>query len=83
MDSVLEDVGRCLLQVLYENYDSGKHYSSTSLSTALDIPESKVQVSLDKLVEVELINESDEGYRLSEKGYSVAYQRVTSFCPHL
>jgi predicted transcriptional regulator len=79
----LEETGRVLLQVLYENYDSGKYYPSDRLSDALEIDETAVQASLDKLTESDLLMKTGEGYRLSEKGYSVAYQRATSFCPHL
>ena len=79
----MEDVGRYLLQVLYDNYDSGKYYPSNSLSDVLEIDETMVQTSLDKLTAIELLMKTDEGYKLSEKGYRVAYQRVTSFCPHL
>ena len=79
----LEEIGRYLLQVLYDNYDSGKYYLSSVLSDALEIDIVIVQRSLDKLSDSELLHKSDEGYRLSEKGYSLTYQRATSYCPNL
>lgn len=78
-----ENAGRFLLQVLYDNYGKGKHYSSETLAHALEMEETLVQETLDRLVDTGLITEEETGYRLSEKGYSVAYQRATSFCPHL
>jgi predicted transcriptional regulator len=83
MSLELEETGRVLLQVLYDNYDSEKYYPSDSLSDALEIDETAIQVSLDKLTDSELVLKNEKGFRLSEKGYSVAYQRATSFCPHL
>jgi Mn-dependent DtxR family transcriptional regulator len=79
----LEEVGRYILRVLYDNYDSGKYYQSSVISDALEIDEALVQPSLDKMTDKELLLKSEEGYRLSEKGYSVTYQRATSYCPHL
>ncbi|RLI03957.1 hypothetical protein DRO31_00415 [Candidatus Bathyarchaeota archaeon] len=79
----LEEIGRNLLHVLYDNYDSGKYYTSSVLSNALELDEPIVQHSLDTLSDSELLLNTDKGYRLSEKGYSVAYQRATSYCPHL
>jgi len=79
----LEEVGRNLMHVLYNNYDSGKFYTSSVLSNALELDEPLVQRSLDILSDSELLLNTDEGYRLSEKGYGVAYQRATSYCPHL
>ena len=79
----LEEVGRYILHVLYDNYDSGKYYPSSVISDVLELDEPLVQQSLDKMTDKELLLRSDEGYRLSEKGYSVTYQRATSYCPHL
>ena len=79
----LEEVGRYILHVLYDNYDSGKYYPSNILSDALEFDETIVQQSLDKLTTSELLHKTSEGYRLSEKGYSVTYQRDTSYCPRL
>lgn len=83
MSMELEETRRVLLQVLYDNYDNGKYYPSDNLSDALEIDKKAVQASLDKLTASDLLMKTAEGYRLSEKGYNVAYQRATSFCPHL
>jgi predicted transcriptional regulator len=79
----LEEAGRWLLQLLYDNYDSGKYVSSSSISDALEIDEASILDGLNKLIEAQLVDSRDTGYRLSEKGYTVVYQRATSFCPHL
>lgn len=83
MAEELEEVGRYILRVLYDNYDSGKYYQSSIISDALELDENIVRQSLDKMTDKELLLKTEEGYRLSEKGYSVTYQRATSYCPHL
>lgn len=79
----LEEVARYILNILYDNYDRGKYYPTNVLSDSLEIDEAIIQQSLDKLSESELLHKTDKGYRLSEKGFSVTYQRSTSYCPHL
>lgn len=79
----LEEVGRYILNVLYDHYDGGKYYPTDVLSDVLEFDEAIVKQSLDKLSDLELLHKTDKGYRLSEKGYSVTYQRSTSYCPHL
>ena len=79
----LEEVGRYILHLLYDNYDSGEYYPSSVISDALELDEALVQALLEKMTDTELLLKSNKGYRLSEKGYSVTYQRATSYCPHL
>ncbi len=79
----LENAGSWLLQILYDNHDKGKPVQSISISEALEIDETIVVEGLKKLIEAQLVESSDNGYRLSEKGYTAAVQRATSFCPHL
>jgi predicted transcriptional regulator len=81
MSPELEDVSRWLMQVLYDNYD--RYVSSRDLSVHLEVDETQVLEGLNHLIESDLVESQNSGYRLSGKGYSVAYQRVTSFCPHL
>lgn len=76
-----ETVGRWLLQLLYENYDN--YASGSDLSVLLEIDECSVIDRLNHLVESELVEQKDEKYRLSDKGYRTIHQRFTSFCPHL
>jgi Mn-dependent DtxR family transcriptional regulator len=77
----VEDVERWLMQVLYDNYDN--FASSGDISILLDINESSIIEGLNKLIEAELVETEDSVYRLTEKGYQAANQRVTSFCPYL
>jgi Mn-dependent DtxR family transcriptional regulator len=79
----LENADGWLLQILYNNYDRGKFISSKSISSVLDMDEVIVIEGLNKLIEAQLVNSQDKGYRLSEKGYFVIYQREASYCPHL
>ena len=83
VSSELDEVGSWLMQLLYDNYDSGKFVSSSSLAGALELDESMVIEGLSHLIEADLVDQDGSGYRLSEKGYSVAYQRASSYCPHL
>ena len=78
-----ENAGSWLLQILYDNYDSGKHVSSSSIAGVLEIDKATVIEGLSSLMEAGLVDSSETGYRLSEKGYMIAVQRATSFCPHL
>ena len=78
-----EEVGRWLIQILYDNYDTEKYIPASSISTAIELEESQIIDGLNRLMESELVEKQDSGYKLSSKGFEVAYQRVTSFCPHL
>lgn len=83
MDSKLENTGSWLLQVLYYYYGSGKTVSSEKISKVIEIDESFVIEGLNQLVEAHLVESTNNGYRLSEKGYYATTQRATSYCPHL
>lgn len=78
-----EDIGRWLIQILYDNYNGERYISAQSLSKALGLDELVVIDKLKHLMESNLVNTNGCGYMLSLKGYEVAHQRVTSFCPHL
>jgi len=78
-----EDVGRWLIQILYDNYNGERFISALSLSKALGIDESVVIDELKHLMKSNLVETNGCGYMLSLKGYEIAHQRVTSFCPHL
>lgn len=81
MDTDLENAGSWLLQILYDNYDKPVH--SSSISTVLEVDEATVVEGLNELIKAQLVEREEAGYRLSEKGYTVAVQRATSYCPHL
>ena len=83
VDSKLENTGSWLLQVLYYNYDSDKTVSSKNISKVLELDEFFVIGGLNQLVESHLVESTNNGYRLSEKGYYATTQRATSYCPHL
>ena len=78
-----EEVGRWLLQILYDNYDGERFISAKSLSKVIGLDESAVNNGLKLLMKSNLVETNGRGYMLSLKGYEVAHQRVTSFCPHL
>ena len=78
-----EEVGRWLIQILYDNYDGERFISAQSLSEVLGLDESAVMNELKHLMGTNLVDTNGCGYMLSLKGYEVAHQRVTSFCPHL
>ena len=78
-----EDIGRWLIQILYDNYNGERYISAQSLSKALGIDESIVTDELKHLTKSNLVETNGCGYMLSLNGYEVAHQRVTSFCPHL
>jgi len=78
-----EEVGRWLIQILYDNYDTEKYVPVASLSKVIELSESMLIEGLNHLIESGLVENSETGYKLSLKGYEVAHQRVTSFCPHL
>ena len=69
------------MQVLYDNYD--KYIESSDISNYLKIDESSVIKELDNMVLTKLVESNGSKYKLSEKGYKVAYQRSSSYCPHL
>ncbi len=71
------------MQLLYDNYEGGKYVSVSSLAVALELDETRVIEGLSHLKQGDLVDQDGSGYRLSEKGYSVAYQRASSYCPHL
>jgi Mn-dependent DtxR family transcriptional regulator len=79
----LDNVGSWLLKILYDNYDSEEYISSKRISSVLNMDESIIRENLDKLIKDQLVYSQEQGYRLSEKGYHVVYQREISFCPHL
>jgi predicted transcriptional regulator len=81
VSSEQENLGRWLLQLLYDNYDN--YVEGREISKYLEIDEPSVLEVLDNMVQSDLVESSGSKYRLSEKGYMVAFQRVTSFCPHL
>ena len=83
MSTELEEVGRWLIQVLYDNYNNGKSVSASGLADVLELDELIILDSLRHLIEAELVYQQVSAYRLSEKGYTVAYQRASSYCPHL
>ena len=78
-----EDLGRWLIQILYDNYDGERFISAQSLSEVLGLEKSAVKNELKHLMDSNLVDTNGCGYMLSLKGYEVAHQRVTSFCPHL
>ena len=78
-----EEVGRWLIQIFYDNYYGERYISAQSLSEALGIDESMILDELKHLMESNLVDTNGCGYMLSLKGYEVAHQRVSSFCPHL
>lgn len=78
-----EDIGRWLIQILYDNYDGERFISSRNLSEVLELDESTVMNELKHLMGSNLVDTNGCGYMLSLKGYEIAHQRVTSFCPHL
>ena len=78
-----EELGRWLIQILYDNYDTEKYIPASSISPVIELEEAMIVEGLNHLMESELVEKQDSGYKLSPKGYDVAHQRVTSFCPHL
>lgn len=78
-----EEVGRWLMQILYDNYDTEKYVPVTSLSKVIELDETEITTGLNHLMDSDLVENKGTGYKLSLKGYEVAHQRVTSFCPHL
>jgi RIO-like serine/threonine protein kinase len=78
-----EEVKRWLIQALYQDYEKENYISSSKLSIILEIDELLVINGLSQLVESNLVDKDALGYKLSENGYSVAFQRDTSYCPHL
>ena len=59
------------MQVLYDNYD--KFVECSEISKYLEVDEPSVVEELNNLVQAELAESSGSKYRLSEKGYRVAY----------
>ena len=78
-----EDLSRWLIQILYDNYDGERFISAQSLSEVLGLEKSAVKNELKHLMDSNLVDTNGCGHMLSLKGYEVAHQRVTSFCPHL
>ena len=78
-----EEVGRWLIQILYDNYNGERYISAQILSKALRLNKAVVINELKHLMGSNLVDTNGCGYMLSLKGYEVAHQRVTSFCPHL
>jgi len=78
-----EEVGRWLIQILYDNYNGERYISAQILSKALRLDKAVVINGLKHLMGSNLVDTNGCGYMLSLKGYEVAHQRVTSFCPHL
>ena len=83
MSTELDEVGKWLIQILYNNWDSEKYVSSNNISSILEFDELKVVNCLNQLIESELVEREGSGYKLSEKGYAVVFQRDSSYCPHL
>lgn len=81
MNSEQDDLGRWLMQVLYDNYDN--YVEGREISKYLEVDEPSVIEELDRMVQTNMVESSGSRYRLSEEGYRIAYQRTTSFCPHL
>ena len=81
MNSEQDDLGRWLMQVLYDNYDN--YVEGSEISKYLEVEEPSVIDELEGMVRSNLVESSGSKYRLSEEGYRIAYQRTTSFCPHL
>ncbi len=75
------EIGRWLLQTLYDNYDN--YASSRDIAILLSIDESSAINGLNRLIDTGMVEAKESKYRLTDKGYQVAYQRATSFCPHL
>lgn len=78
-----EEIGTWLIQILYDNYDGERFIKPKNISKVLDLDESKILDGLKQLMASNLVDTNGCGYMLSLKGYEVAHQRVTSFCPHL
>ncbi len=83
MSPVVQEVEEILLRVLYSNKDRAPGFPSARLAKALGFEEGKVVEGLTNLADKELVEQVPEGYRISEKGYAIANQRETSYCPHL
>jgi len=77
-----EELGMEVLGVLYSNMDR-ESISDSDLAEVIDVPGERVKTSLGGLVDSGLVDAVAGGYRLSEAGFRVVHQRVTSFCPHL
>ena len=79
----INEVCMGLLQTLYVNRDRAPGFPASRLAQALDFDNDEVETGLDEMTSSGLVERVNEGYRISEKGYSMVYQRETSYCPHL
>ena len=72
-----------LLQTLYVNRDRAPGFPARRLAEALEFNFEEVETGLEEMVSSGLVERVNEGFRVSEKGYAMVYQRETSYCPHL
>ena len=72
-----------VLQTLYVNRERAPGYPASRLAEALEFDLGEVEAGLEEMAEKGLVERVPEGYRISEKGYSLVYQRESSYCPHL
>jgi Mn-dependent DtxR family transcriptional regulator len=72
-----------VLQTLYVNRERAPGFPASRLAEALEFDPGEVDVGLEVMAEKGLVERVPEGYRITEKGYSMVYQRESSYCPHL
>jgi RIO-like serine/threonine protein kinase len=83
VNSEVDKVCTGILQTLYVNRKRTQGYPASILAEALELDEGEVEAGLEEMAEKGLVERVPEGFRISEKGYSVVYQRESSYCPYL
>ena len=78
-----DKLGNWILQILHNDYSKNRYLPLSSIALLLEFSNEEISRGLERLTKAGLIESSDSGYRLSEQGYNLTFQRQTSFCPHL
>ena len=78
-----DKLGNWILQILHNDYSKNRYLPLSSIALMLELSNEETSSGLERLTKDELIESNDSGYRLSEKGYNITFQRQTSYCPHL
>ena len=72
-----------VLQTLYVNRERAQGYSASRLAEALEFDLVEVEAGLREMAHKGLVEQISVGYRITDKGYGMVYQRESSYCPHL
>ncbi len=86
MEASNENVRRWILRVLYaesNTLNDVKCLSPSSLSDVIGMPLSRIGENIEYLLEKDLVSQTVEGVKLTEKGIWAIRQYERTFCPYL